>query len=123
MLAVKLMQKNSREVIALQKMFALSSPRNRTLPGYFIECPNSYILVMPWVETIHETRWRRTATFEQLLEHCRVIIDVRPILSALARLLTARPLSVQHIHLMHENHIIFGVSIASLAHVLRSHER
>lgn len=48
--ALKVINKESYEIKALEKLRSLPSPRNRIIPGRFFECQDTYVFVMPFLD-------------------------------------------------------------------------
>lgn len=84
---IKMLRKDSPEVSILRKMLSLPSPRNKVIPGYFIECSDCFIYVMPQLEIVYGLQWCKNVTFEAMMRHFQMVID--------------------HIEFMHENNMAF----------------
>lgn len=57
-------------------MLSLPSPRNKVIPGYFIECSDCFIYVMPQLEIVYGLQWCKNVTFEAMMRHFQMVIDV-----------------------------------------------
>ena len=103
---VKSLKKDSFEVRALQKMHALPSPRNITVPGRLLECTGTYVHLMPLLfdALMYSSRH---VDFNLLLEHLYSIIDVRT--AALQRHYNQAHAYLQFVQFMHEHNVAYLV--------------
>lgn len=76
MYMAKSILKVSYEMLALQKLRSLPSPRNITIPGRIYECSNTYIFLMPFLSRLEDLIRAPNVSWMHLLSYFDTMIDV-----------------------------------------------